>query len=131
MKIPTLYVTFAVIAACANFGSQWIVLEACTGFLRVWIALFVGTGVGLVVKYVLDKRWIFMFQTKSVKHEGKTFVIYTVFSVVTTLVFWVFELGALVIFGTQSAQFVGGAVGLSIGYLVKYQLDKRYTFVTT
>lgn len=130
MRIATLYVTFAIVAAITNFGSQWVVLATYAGEFRDWLALFVGTIVGLIVKYLLDKRWIFAFQSKSVKHEGKTFVIYTVFSVVTTVIFWGFEVGSLFVFGTQTAQFVGGAIGLGIGYVAKFQLDKRYTFTT-
>ena len=131
MKVATLYTIFAVAAAFANFGSQALVLAVLSLPFREWIALFVGTGVGLIVKYVLDKKWIFAFQAASMKHEGRTFVVYTVFSIATTVTFWVFEMGALLLFESKVAQFVGGAIGLAIGYVSKYWLDKRYTFISS
>ncbi|MEM9735690.1 MAG: hypothetical protein AAF908_03675, partial [Pseudomonadota bacterium] len=53
-----------VIATLANLGAQWAVHQVVPpepggAGLAYWTALGFGTGVGLVVKYVLDKRWIF------------------------------------------------------------------------
>lgn len=131
VKVATVYTIFAIAAALANFGSQALALAFVRLPFREWIALFVGTAVGLVVKYLLDKKWIFAFRAVSRKHEGRTFVVYTVFSIVTTIIFWVFEMGALFLFGSKLAQFVGGAIGLAIGYVSKYWLDKRYTFISS
>ncbi len=46
----------------------------------------------------------------------------------TTAIFWGLELGAYAAFHTQTARYVGGAVGLALGYWLKYQLDKRLVF---
>ena len=48
---------FAAIATVANLGVQRLVLSATSGWYIA--ALMSGTLVGLVVKYRLDKRWIF------------------------------------------------------------------------
>ena len=50
---------FAVLATLANLGAQRVVLALLDVKGELAAAIFVGTGVGLVVKYVLDKRWIF------------------------------------------------------------------------
>jgi preprotein translocase subunit SecA len=39
------------------------------------------------------------------------------------------EFGFDFLFGTKLMRYVGGVIGLAIGYAIKYQLDKRYVFV--
>ena len=48
--------------------------------------------------------------------------------IVTTLIFWGFEFSFGYFFETKQLRYLGGVIGLSIGYLAKYQLDKRYVF---
>ena len=83
---------------------------------------------GLVVKYILDKRYIFRFRARDAAHDGKTFVLYTLMGLATTLIFWGFEFGFDHIFETKEMRYLGGIIGLAIGYLTKYHLDKRYVF---
>ena len=45
------YVGFAIVATLANLGAQRLVLSFGAG---IFAALVVGTGIGLVVKYLLD-----------------------------------------------------------------------------
>ena len=47
------YSAFAVLATVANLGTQRISLAAYDGAFALGVAIFFGTGVGLVVKYVL------------------------------------------------------------------------------
>lgn len=128
-----LYAVFAAIALCANLGSQWLASAVLARVLSpsyaIVAALLVGTVIGVVVKYALDKRYIFRYQTTSVGHEARTFVVYALLSVATTIVFWAFELGSAAVFQTDVARYAGGAVGLVVGYTVKYVLDSKYTFV--
>ena len=91
--------------------------------------MIAGTAVGLIVKYVLDKRFIFRFSANSVAHDGYVFVLYTVMGIVTTAMFWVVELGFDHLFATREMRYVGAALGLTLGYVTKYRLDKRYVFV--
>ena len=51
-------------------------------------AVAAGTLVGLVVKYLLDKRWIFADTSTGVKAHGKKFSLYTAMGLVTTAIFW-------------------------------------------
>ena len=127
-KLATLYAAFAAVATVANIGSQDITTRLYDGPFHIAASIIVGTGVGLVVKYILDKRYIFRYQTKNLAHDGKTFALYTVMGLVTTVIFWGFEFGFEHLFGTKRMRYVGGVIGLAIGYIVKYHLDKRYVF---
>jgi putative flippase GtrA len=46
----------------------------------------------------------------------------------TTAIFWSVEFGFDRIFGTAHMRYVGAVIGLAIGYIVKYYLDKRFVF---
>lgn len=90
--------------------------------------MLIGTGIGLVVKYVLDKRYIFMFRARDAAHDTRTFGLYALMGVATTVIFWGFELGFNHVFGSDHMRYVGGVLGLAIGYVTKYYLDKRFVF---
>lgn len=126
-----LYLIFAALATACNFAAQ----AAC---VRVWpwsysipASVLVGTLAGLVVKYLLDKRYIFRFETTGLGHDGRLFVLYGLMSVATTAVFWSSEFVFGAIFGTEAMRYVGGGIGLLVGYLVKYRLDRRFVFRAT
>ena len=129
-KLTINYAIFALIATAANISAQDIVIRAYSGALDILTSVVVGTGVGLVVKYILDKRYIFRFRARSVAHDTKTFALYTVMGLATTVIFWGFEFGFHHIFETKEMRYLGGVMGLAIGYLTKYHLDKRYVFRT-
>lgn len=127
-KLAASYAIFALIATAANLGAQDLVIRAYNGAFDILASVVVGTGVGLLVKYVLDKRYIFRFRARSFAHDTQTFALYTVMGLVTTVVFWGFEFGFHRIFETKEMRYLGGAIGLAIGYLTKYHLDKRFVF---
>lgn len=127
-RLAVVYALCALVSTITNIGAQdgvtWFAPDAIVP------ALIVGTGVGLVVKYLLDKRYIFRFRARDAAHDGKTFVLYSVMGVATTVIFWGFELGFQSLFGTREMRYLGGIIGLAIGYVTKYHLDKRYVFRT-
>lgn len=129
-KLAINYAIFALIATAANISAQDIVIRTYSGALDILASVVAGTGVGLVVKYILDKRYIFRFRARSVAHDTKTFALYTVMGLATTVIFWGFEFGFHHIFETKEMRYLGGVMGLAIGYLTKYHLDKRYVFRT-
>ncbi len=47
----------------------------------------------------------------------------------TTIIFWGTEIGFNAIFENQNAKYIGAIIGLSIGYAIKYFLDKKFVFV--
>jgi putative flippase GtrA len=130
MLFAALYALLAAIATLVNIGSQAITVAIYHGPYAVPLSVMVGTGVGLLLKYVLDKRYVFRFKSTSAAHDGRLFMLYAVMGLVTTAIFWGVEFGFYSLFGTAQMRYVGGAIGLAIGYVSKYQLDKRYVFVT-
>jgi putative flippase GtrA len=98
------------------------------GFLSLYVAMFIGTVAGLVLKYVLDKKYIFFHTPKSKKDDGKKFLLYSLMGVFTTFIFWGFEIGFDYMYESENAKYIGAVLGLSIGYVVKYFLDKKFVF---
>ena len=47
---------------------------------------------------------------------------------VTTIIFWCTEYLFHLIFTADFMRYAGAIVGLSIGYYIKYQLDRRFVF---
>lgn len=128
MRLAATYAILALIATAANIAAQDIVIRIYDGAFAVLASVIVGTGVGLIVKYVLDKRYIFRFRARNALHDGRTFVLYTAMGLVTTVIFWGFEFGFQFLFETKAMRYLGGIIGLAIGYVAKYHLDKRYVF---
>ncbi len=128
MRLAILYALLALIATATNIGAQEIAVRAYHGPFDVALSVLVGTGVGLVVKYMLDKAFIFGFRARDALHDVHTFGLYLVMGVITTAVFWAFEFGFNHLFHTKEMRYLGGLIGLGIGYWAKYHLDKRYVF---
>jgi putative flippase GtrA len=128
MTIALRYSLFALIATAANIGSQHLVVMIDRSTLMLLFSVAVGTGVGLVVKYLLDKRYIFRYQTRDAAHNARTFTLYTTTGIATTAIFWGMEWLFHLLYATDSGRYLGGVIGLAIGYWIKYQLDKRYVF---
>ncbi len=128
MKISLIYALLAAIATLANIAGQFLTLEAYAGPYSLRLSVAVGTAIGLLLKYVLDKRFIFRFVAKDRAHDVRTFALYTATGVFTTLLFWSIEFAFQRTFGVDAMRYLGGAIGLAIGYVLKFQLDKRFTF---
>lgn len=128
MKLALRYTIFALLATAVNIGAQDVAIRVYSGHYAVTLSIMVGTVVGLIVKYVLDKKYIFRYRVESVAHDTRTFVLYTLMGVVTTAIFWGFEFGFELLFESKSLRYLGGIIGLAIGYWMKYHLDKRFVF---
>lgn len=128
MKLAAIYALLAALATICNIAAQDAFLFAYGGPYDIFLSVLVGTGAGLIVKYVLDKRYIFCFKADNMAHDGRIFLLYSLMGVFTTLIFWGFEFTFHLIFQTDTLRYVGGVIGLAIGYLAKYKLDKRYVF---
>lgn len=92
------------------------------------VALLSGTAAGLIVKYMLDKRWIFYDRVSGLKNNARKFIMYTSMGTITTLIFWGFETLFWFVFKSDVMRDFGAIIGLSIGYIAKYKLDKRFVF---
>ncbi|BBO81287.1 hypothetical protein DSCO28_18530 [Desulfosarcina ovata subsp. sediminis] len=128
MVLALKYAIFAVIATISNILSQWVVVLLYFGTFSVWVSMAVGTLVGLSIKYILDKKYIFYDVVGDLQAEGMKFILYTIMGVVTTLIFFAFEIGFDLAFQSYTMRYTGAFIGLSVGYYLKYQLDKKYVF---
>lgn len=122
------YILFAIVSAIINLGVQWFSFVLYKGFLALYVAMFFGTLAGLITKYILDKKYIFYHTPKSKRDDGKKFALYSLMGVFTTFIFWAFEIGFDYLHESESAKYLGAVVGLGIGYIIKYYLDKRFVF---
>ncbi len=123
------YALFAAIATLVNILSQDIIIRFYSGVAPMYISIAVGTLTGLGTKYVLDKKYIFAYRASSLVDDGATFILYSVMGLATTLIFWGTELGFEFLFKTKWLRYLGGVIGLTIGYTVKYRLDKHFVFI--
>jgi putative flippase GtrA len=128
-RIAVRYSLFAVMSTAINIGSQMLSIWAYRGPFSVEISILVGTAMGLPLRYFLEKRYIFEFTSKNLVHDGRLFVLYSSMGVITTLIFWGTEYAFHLIYNTDFMRYLGGTIGLFIGFYVKYQLDKKYVFV--
>jgi putative flippase GtrA len=128
MKMATTYAILALIATIANIAAQDILLRCYQGAFAVLFSVIAGTGLGLVVKYILDKRYIFNFRARDAAHDRQTFVIYTAMGLLTTAIFWGSEFLFHFLFASKEMRYLGGIIGLTIGYVAKYHLDKHFVF---
>lgn len=128
-KIAVLYTLFAVLSTAINIGSQMLSIWIYKGPLSVEISILVGTAMGLPLRYFLEKRYVFNFTSKNLVHDEKLFIFYSAMGVITTIIFWGTEYAFHLVYDTDLMRYFGGIIGLSIGFYVKYQLDKKYVFV--
>lgn len=128
-RLALLYAVFAVIATAANIGCQALVIWVYQGPYAVPLSILVGTAAGLPIKYVLEKRHIFGFESDNLAHDGRLFMLYSAMGVFTTALFWGIEYAFHHAFGTDAMRYLGGTIGLTLGYIIKYHLDKRFVFV--
>jgi len=123
------YALFAAVSTGVNLILQYITHHFYNGFGALYVAMFVGTLAGLVAKYFLDKKFIFYHTPIDKKDDAKKFGLYTLMGIFTTAIFWGTEIGFDMYFENESAKYIGALIGLSIGYIIKYFLDKKYVFI--
>ncbi len=134
MKLSVLvirYALFAILATLANLATQRVALRFGDSGILFVLAVGAGTTVGLVIKYILDKRWIFRDMSVGVKAHSKRFSLYSAMGLVTTAIFWGLETVFWFVWQTHAMREIGAVLGLGIGYVVKYNLDRRYVFIDT
>ena len=87
-----------------------------------------GTIIGLLVKYSLDKKYIFNFYPTSTFDDLKTFLIYAGTGIGTTFIFWTTEISFHLVYESKPMRYIGAVIGLTIGYTLKYFLDGNFVF---
>ncbi len=128
LQLATKYLIFALFATAVNIATQAAFVALYHGPYALPVSVLLGTVTGLAVKYYLDKHYIFAFHTRSASHNSQIFMLYTLVGGLTTIIFWGFEFGFAYVYKTEAMKYLGAVIGLAIGYVCKYQLDKRYVF---
>ena len=129
MTLALRYVLFAGISTLIILLFQWLSFLVYGGTGSLYVAMFAGTLAGLVAKYILDKKWIFYHTPKDKKDDAKKFALYSLMGVFTTIIFWGTEMAFYYLIPNPNAKYIGAVIGLSIGYIIKYFLDKKYVFI--
>ena len=124
--IATKYIFFAVISTLVNLFAQFISFSLLHNNYVIYIAILNGTIAGLILKYYLDKNYIFQFSNNINKRY--TFLPYLFTSIFTTLIFWITELWFIYYLDIAHKEYLGAIIGLSLGYTLKYFLDKHFVF---
>ena len=122
------YAMFACIATLANLVTQYASFSVYEGGYSLYVAMAFGTLTGLIVKYFLDKKYIFHYVVANRREDLQKFVLYSLMGVLTTLIFWGFEITFNALFTSAAAKYWGAVIGLAVGYTTKYHMDKRYVF---
>ena len=123
-----LYTLFAIISSLFNLLTQRVVLSFSKTNLFFFSAIFLGTLVGLIIKFFLDKIYIFVDKKKEFFYVGRKFGLYTLMGTFSTIIFWGTESIFWIIWREQIMREIGAILGLTLGYIIKYNLDKRYVF---
>ena len=122
------YTLFAILATIVNLGTQRLVFLLGTENHIFLAAMGLGTLTGLVTKYYLDKRWIFADRDTGLRQIQRQFLLYMLMGGATTAVFWTIETAFWLIWKSGLMRDLGAVIGLTIGYVIKYHLDKRFVF---
>ena len=123
------YTIFATISALFNLLFQYFSFLAYMGFGSLYVAMLFGSLAGLVAKYILDKKFIFYHTPTDKKDNTRKFALYSLMGVFTTIIFWGTEIAFDTLSQDPNAKYLGAVIGLSIGYVIKYFLDKEYVFI--
>jgi putative flippase GtrA len=126
--LVTRYATFAAAAIAINLLGQWLVFALYSGPHALLWALAGGTGAGLITKYTLDKNWIFFDPEGGLRAHRRKFALYMTTGIITTAIFWGTEVLAAWLGQNPGMKYLGGFVGLLIGYVLKYRLDRAFVF---
>jgi putative flippase GtrA len=129
LRIALWYAAIALLATAANIGCQALVVAVYHGPYAIALSVLAGTATGLPIKYVLEKRLVFDFRAEGLAQDGRLFLLYTFFGAFTTALFWGTEYAFHLAFGSDAMRYVGAAIGLTLGYVLRYQLDRHYVFV--
>ncbi|MEJ7745159.1 MAG: GtrA family protein [Luteimonas sp.] len=128
MRTVIFYSLFAGIAMLINLATQATVVHWYAGAYAIPLSVLAGTISGVSVKYVLDKNYIFRKSYSRIDRHIRSASLYLVASVATTLIFWGVEAAFHFAFGSAEMRYLGGAIGLTLGYILKFHLDKKFAF---
>lgn len=122
------YMIFACLATLSNLAVQRCIFWIGPDNNQFLIALISGTTVGLLVKYLFDKYFIFKRINQGISKSAKEFFLYSITGSVTTLLFWGTEATFWWVWPTHEMRELGAILGLIAGYIIKFHIDKKIVF---
>ena len=127
MSIGLKYILFAILAMTVNIFFQYLSFLLIDHKYELYIAILNGTILGMILKYYLDKNFIFYYVKKEFNNKN-IFLLYIFTSIFTTIIFWAIELWFSYYVNINYSEYIGALVGLTLGYSLKYLLDKQLVF---
>ena len=124
MSIGLKYILFAILAMTVNIFFQYLSFLLIDHKYELYIAILNGTILGMILKYYLDKNYIFYYVKKKFNNKN-IFLLYIFTSIFTTIIFWAIELWFSYYVNITYSEYLGALVGLTLGYSLKYILDKH------
>ncbi|ACV69116.1 GtrA family protein [Desulfohalobium retbaense] len=128
VRFTLLYATFVAVGIVTNLGIQVTVAAALTTPLKIYLGMGLGALGSMVVKFHLDRRYIFSCGPGSLRQKGRQFAFYSLFGVVNILCFWTAELTFHFLFQPAAMRYLGALLGLVVGHSLKYRMDKHLVF---
>ena len=117
---------------CSNLtGIEWLHLIYCTEVpnMSELVGSVIAVGITYIIKFFLDKFIVFKAIDRKLKQTSKEFIKYFVFAILTTLENIGIQFILSNLFGSPLELSV--IIALSIGYITKFFLDRRYVFKNT
>lgn len=123
ISIATLYTLFTAFSAMINTGAQILSTWTYKGLYSVGLSILIGIFVSVPLRYLLEKRHIFVVKNNNAAHDLKLFFQFSFMGLLTTIIFWGMEYDAI-----DTMRYISGLIGLLIGFYMKCQLDKMNVF---
>ncbi len=116
---------------CTNLGEiEFINLFYCSTNpynMPELVGSIIAVGITYIIKFFLDKFIVFEKKSMEIKETSQQFIKYFLFAIVTIIENIVIQFIFSNFIGTPLE--IGLIVALSIGYLTKFFLDKKYVFI--
>ena len=93
----------------------------------ILMSMIVSIAIIFLFKYYVDKKYVFKYETTK-KVDKKSFSLYFIFSILTTIIFFITEASFSLFLDIDNKEELGAITGLIIGYILKYILDNKITF---
>ena len=116
------YILFCLISIFLNLSTQEVFLFFFKSYI---ISILFGTLNGFLIKFYLDKNFVFSNSSSFSFNELFTYAFTAFFS---TIIFWSVEIFFLIYFQNNMMKILGGFLGLILGYTLKFKLDYKLTF---
>ena len=122
------YVAGAILATLVNLATQALSFSLYQGSGELLFGILAGTATGLFSKFIFDKFLIFDDPSLGLAENAQKFALYCVTGVFTTAIFWGTEATMAWLSDGKAMRYLGAVIGLCIGYILKFHLDRRFVF---